>query len=109
MIRKSIENGHLILFVEDGYIDLSNSTKFRKYLDGTNDTNIKSLILDLTNVTYVDSTGLGALTNFHQGIQSRQNLSIVNANEQLGTTLRVTKIDQVIPIFDTLQQAFDKL
>ena len=96
----------MILTVKDGYVDLSNSARFRKFLDKSNDRNISSLILDLSHVTYLDSTGLGALTNFHQTIQDKQSLAIVNCNDQLGTTLKVTKIDQVIPIFETLEKAF---
>jgi anti-sigma B factor antagonist len=54
------------------------------------------IVLDLSNVTFVDSTGLGALFSLWSAAQSKAcELEIVNLNPRVEKLIGLTKLDQV--------------
>jgi len=54
------------------------------------------IVLDLTNVTHVDSTGLGALLGAWTAAQRRGcDLEIANLNPHVGKLLEMTKLETV--------------
>jgi anti-sigma B factor antagonist len=56
----------------------------------------KSIVLDLTNVSYMDSSGLGAIAGLYFSAK-RQNckLKLVNLNQRLQELFRLTKLASV--------------
>ena len=66
-------------------------TTVRSLIPGT-----KSLVLDLTNVSYMDSSGLGAITGlFFSAKRQNCRLKLVNLNERLQELFRLTKLASV--------------
>jgi len=54
------------------------------------------IVLDLSRVTFVDSTGLGALFSLWSAAQSKAcELEIVNLNPRVEKLIGLTKLDQV--------------
>src|SRR5215472_426036 len=54
------------------------------------------IVLDLSKVTFVDSTGLGALFSLWSAAQSKAcELEIVNLNPRVEKLIGLTKLDQV--------------
>ncbi len=63
-------------------------------------------ILDLTDVPYMDSAGLGVLTNSYVSHQKQgRKLLLVGVNERVQTLFKVTKLDQLFAIFSTVEDA----
>ena len=64
------------------------------------------LVLDLAEVTYIDSAGLGTLV---AGFTSAQNqgasLKLANLTKRFHETLNITKLVTVFDVFDTADQA----
>ncbi len=53
------------------------------------------IVLDLSNVTFVDSTGLGALFSLWSAAQSRScDLEIVNLSPRVEKLVNMTRLDQ---------------
>jgi anti-sigma B factor antagonist len=67
------------------------------------------LILDVSDMPYIDSAGIGCLVGAHV---SRENagrkLILVGANDRLQTSLKVTKVDQLFVTADTVVEALEK-
>jgi anti-sigma B factor antagonist len=67
------------------------------------------LILDVTDMPYIDSAGIGCLVGAHI---SRENagrqMILVGANERLRTSLKVTKVDELFVTAATLEEAVGK-
>ena len=58
--------------------------------------NAPLLILDVTDMPYIDSAGIGCLVGAHVSREnSGRKLILVGANERLVTSLKVTKCDQL--------------
>ncbi len=66
----------------------------------------KSILLDLGEVQYADSTGLGAiLFGIRQGREQDCVLKLVNLNERVLNLIRIAKLDDVIESFDNEDEA----
>jgi anti-sigma B factor antagonist len=65
-----------------------------------------NLILDFTDVPYVDSAGIGALVRVYVRHQRDENgLSLVGVNDRVRTALEIAHIEQFFRFFDTLEVA----
>jgi anti-sigma B factor antagonist len=66
------------------------------------------VVVDLTAVTFLDSSGLGALiAGLKATRQAGGDLRMTGANEQVRTVLRLTNLDRVLRPHDTLEAATD--
>ena len=66
----------------------------------------KRLIIDFTNVPYVDSAGIGALVGAYVTHQKAGcSLALVGVNERVFNALKVTHVENFFRFFDTLEAA----
>jgi anti-anti-sigma factor len=64
------------------------------------------LILDLSEVPYMDSAGLGLLMNVHVSAENGgRKFLLANVNERVGALLSMTKVDSVLAIFPSTEAA----
>ncbi len=64
------------------------------------------LILDVADMPYIDSAGIGCLVGAHVSRQSSgRKLVIVGATDRLLTSLKVTKVDNLFTFAPTVEQA----
>jgi anti-sigma B factor antagonist len=64
------------------------------------------LIIDVADMPYIDSAGIGCLVGAHVSRQhSGRKLVIVGANERLRTSLQVTKVDNLFTFASTVEEA----
>src|SRR5271165_6832250 len=62
------------------------------------------LIIDVADMPYIDSAGIGCLVGAHISRQGHgRKLVIVGANERLLTSLKVTKVDQLFVFATTVE------
>jgi len=64
------------------------------------------LIVDVSEMPYIDSAGIGCLVGAHVSREnSGRKLIIAGANERLLTSLKVTKVDQLFTLAPSVEQA----
>jgi len=64
------------------------------------------LILDVADVPYIDSAGIGCLVGAHVSRQNAERyLVVVGASERLLNSLKVTKVDQLFVFANTIEEA----
>lgn len=64
------------------------------------------LIIDVSDMPYIDSAGIGCLVGAHVSREnSGRKLVLVGANDRLLTSLKVTKVDQLFKLAPTVEQA----
>ena len=65
-----------------------------------------STILDLTEVPYMDSAGLGVLTNaFVSHQKNGRKFVLVGVNDRIQTLFQITKLDQLFKVYPTVEAA----
>ncbi len=76
------------------------------FRDAVQATTAPLLILDLADLPFMDSAGLGVLVNAHVSCVSRgRRLALVGLVDRVRTLLTVTNVHKVLAVFPTLQEA----
>jgi anti-sigma B factor antagonist len=72
--------------------------------------NFPTLVLDLTDVPYIDSTALGTLVSAYisRHRMGRQ-VALSGVSDQVSKTLRITKVESLFLLFATLEDALARL
>jgi anti-sigma B factor antagonist len=66
----------------------------------------KAIILDFSQVPYVDSAGVGAIVNAHVScVNSGRRLILVAVQDRIRTLMKVTRVDEVLSVFPSLPEA----
>lgn len=90
-----------------GEVDAASVELLRKELTDLADADQVNVILDLSGVTFLDSSGLGALVSSYRRLQTRGGmLALVCRNDMVLRVFRLTGLNRVLPIFATLEEAF---
>jgi anti-sigma B factor antagonist len=64
---------------------------------------IKKMVVDLTDVKMITSSGIGIFLNINQSLKSQ--LRLASANEEVKKVLDLTKVTSVIKLFKTTDEA----
>lgn len=66
----------------------------------------KALIVDISQVPYMDSAGLGCVVSAYTSCQRNQRaFGIAGLTERIRTLFAVTHVDGLLPCFDSLESA----
>jgi anti-sigma B factor antagonist len=66
------------------------------------------VLIDLSQVTKIDSAGLGQLISFYShAVKNRGMLKLLNPTAEVQRLLRLTKIDSVLEAYDDERKAFE--
>lgn len=73
-------------------------------------TGIAKVVVDLSAVPYVDSTGLSFVVELHKSLARRGGqLYLANANQRVREVLEMTRIGELIPLFENVAEAENAL
>ena len=90
----------------EGEIDLHVSPNVAQSLRKMAAKKPKKLIVDLTEVTYVDSSGLAVLIEAMQNVRGYGgHFGVVGLQEPVRTVFEIARLDQVFQIYPTLDGA----
>lgn len=90
-------------------IDASTATEFKgKIVDLINSGSTK-IVLDLANVDFIDSSGLGAIVSCLKTIGDNGDLVISGIQETVMSLFRLTRMNRVFQIFSSEQEAIQAL
>lgn len=97
--------GHTVVEVH-GEVDVYTAPVLRERLVELVDGGVRSVVVDLGRVDFLDSTGLGVLVGAQKRLRTvGGTLSLVCAKEPLLKIFRITALDQVFPLYQTVEAA----
>lgn len=83
-----------------GELDLSDRDRIVEELRGLTDANAP--LVDLSNVTYLDSTMLGALIGLNKAVAARgKRLSVVVGSERVLKIFSMTKLNEIFDVYES--------
>ncbi|RME92564.1 MAG: anti-sigma factor antagonist [Candidatus Hydrogenedentota bacterium] len=90
----------------DGDVDLYNWGDLKKAIfEQLDQDSVKSLIVDMKGVSYMDSSGIGALVAGRKKAKtSGKNFALVNISEDVMNILRLATLDQFFTIYEDESQ-----
>jgi anti-sigma B factor antagonist len=84
-----------------GEFDMAVAARVEDELASLRRSSPRELVVDLSDVTFLDSTGLHVLVRLHAAAQEeRFQLSIVRGGDAVERVFEVTGLDSVLPLVD---------
>jgi anti-sigma B factor antagonist len=111
IVKKVIDNTIIVLDIT-GEVKLGESAErlseeLSKLLT---DQAVEGVVLDLENINYMDSTGLGELVGYLSRFQdSGKRLKLVNPNQTILKLLQLTRLDLVFKVYPSEEKALEDM
>jgi anti-sigma B factor antagonist len=106
VLESQIINNALVIKVLEERIDLNNFDSFSELLEEASTKSPGLVVLDLDEVSFLDSSGLGSVLSFCRFLNnSNRELRVANCNTQVMTLFKITELSDKIPLFENLEDA----
>lgn len=103
---KTEDGGETIIFKLRGSLDLATAPTVRAALSEATEKGGQHLIVDLTQLEFLDSTGLGALIGAHRRAAERGgSLRLIVSNGPISRLLNITGLIAVFAVFASIEDA----
>ncbi len=86
-------------------LDAYAAGSFREFMSGRIQDGHRRIVLDLSAVGFLDSTGLGAVVSSLKRLDGDGVMVICNAGEMVSDVFHLTRMDRVFPVVRTLEEA----
>jgi len=94
------------VIVLEGEIDIYSAPQFKEVLLNGIENGAQRVIVDLTQVSFIDSTALGVLVSGAKRVRPRNgNLDIVCTDENIIRIFEITGLDRIFCIYATRDEA----
>lgn len=106
MELKIRKNGEVYIIDVNGEMDLYNSYKLKELVMKMLEKNVKSFVINLEQVDYIDSSGIGALIYICSTIKKMNlKLYISNVHGSVKKVIELTKLMGYFPIANNVEEA----
>ncbi len=104
VILEQRENGGLVVRLR-GVLDDSTVEIFRRQSQVLCEESHASLVIDMSEVPFVDSDGLGALIYLQKQLTGkRRPFALVGCRESVRSVLHLTRLEVLLPCFSTVDE-----
>ena len=113
MVRLSIDViGQALVAALDGDLDLHTCPQLKDALERTLEghPHVKHLVLDVKDLTFIDSSGLGVILGRYRAVQARGGkLFFVKANPHIQRVLRLSGMHRIAGFVDSTKEALERV
>lgn len=93
-----------------GEVDLFTAPRLREQILKLIETGRHNIVVDLTSVGFMDSTGLGSLVGALKRVKERDGaLVLVGTNRAVHRVLSITGLSEIFPMYDTVEDALKSI
>ncbi len=105
-VRRLSQNVSIV--IPEGRIDAVSGPNFRHVLRSQPTSDMPFVIVDLHKVSFMDSSGLSALVAGLKAARQHQGMvCLVRPTHQVRTTLHMSMLDRIFPIYDDVDEALE--
>lgn len=107
-LRTETINSRQIIYVQEERLDAHNSEELKTEMNRLFAAGSKELIVDLKDVRFIDSSGLGVLVSGFKNASTRQgSLKLSGLQTQVRSMFELTRLHRVFDIFQTTDEALE--
>ena len=109
MNLKTEQSGSVtILTVREERLDAHNSEELKAAMIGLFESGTKNLLVDLKEVRFIDSSGLGVLVSGFKNASTRQgSIKLCSLQSQVRSMFELTRLHRVFDIYQTVDEALE--
>jgi len=109
MNLKTEQNGAvMVVIVRDERLDAHNSADLKAEINRLFESGTKDLLVDLKEVRFIDSSGLGVLVSGFKNASTHQgSIKLSNLQAQVKSMFELTRLHRVFDIYQTIDEALE--
>ncbi|NJO43735.1 MAG: STAS domain-containing protein [Cyanobacteria bacterium CRU_2_1] len=97
------------LFRLAGLLDAFSEPTFRKVMDKFAEESPKNFVLDLSQIDFIDSSGLGALVQIAKKVQNGGGTLQIVSNPRVTQTVKLVRLEQFLSLQPSVDAAIARL
>ena len=103
----SLEHSNDVTIVTvQGQLVVTNRQEFKQMVLDAMEQGARTVVVDFTDASYIDSSGLGALVSLSRRLRDAGgDLRLVGLSDELRTLFELTRLDALVPHFATRADA----
>ena len=98
-----------IVSVHEERIDAAVALEFKDAMRLETDSGTETIVLDLTMVKFIDSSGLGAIVASMKNLESGRKMALAGLTPTVERVFQLTRMDTVFSVFTTVDGALAEL
>jgi anti-sigma B factor antagonist len=103
-------DGIAILHVQEPRVDAHNAGELKRRLLGLSAVGKNKVLVDLTEVRFIDSSGLGALIAAYKSATTNGGiLALAGLQPPVRSVFELTRLHRVFKVFETVTEAVERL
>ncbi|MEM6822764.1 MAG: STAS domain-containing protein [Verrucomicrobiota bacterium] len=104
------QEGSITVLNITGDIDLHHSPQLRTYLQSKIQEKCSALLVDFSQVNYIDSSGLATFVEYYQGCRAYSgSIALAAMNQRVRSVFELVRLGEVFPITETIEEAASSL
>ncbi len=104
--RESEKNGVVILHLKGDLLGGSDITEFKEKIKSILDAGKKNILIDMSDVTYVNSSGIGMLiSGLTTVVQAGGKFKLCNIEKNIKNVFVITNLVKVFDTFNSIDEA----
>jgi anti-sigma B factor antagonist len=109
MNLKTEQNGTvLVVMVHEERLDAHNSDELKAEISRLFESGTKNLLVDLKEVRFIDSSGLGVLVSGYKNASTHQgSIKLCSLQTQVKSMFELTRLHRVFDIYQTIDEALE--
>ena len=104
-LSSNAQNGTLVVTVNETRIDAAVAIQFKDKMRERTEKAGDRVVLDLAQVSFIDSSGLGAIVAAMKQLGKERRLDLAGLNKDVDRVFRLTRMDTVFKIHPSLGDA----
>jgi anti-sigma B factor antagonist len=98
----------IVLFIREERFDAHNSEELKSEVNRIFESGTKHLLIDLKEVRFIDSSGLGVLVSGYKNASTRQgSIKLCSLQSQVKSMFELTRLHRVFDIYPAVDEALE--
>jgi anti-anti-sigma factor len=102
------QQAHCQLFQFTGQLDAYSDKQFTDFISSHRSATPQPLVIDLSHIDFLDSSGLGALVQLAKEFQSSKHPYVVVGNARVVQTVKLVRLEEFLHLQSDLDSALDQ-
>ena len=107
-VSSTTEDSLQVVAIEESRIDAAVAVQFKDAMREKTQNSADVVILDLSKVEFIDSSGLGAIVATMKHLGRDRKLALAGLTPTVDKVFRLTRMDGIFPLFRTLDGALEE-
>jgi anti-sigma B factor antagonist len=96
---------YLVVTILENRLGADRALSFKESIIRLIDNGHRAFVVDFSQVTFIDSSGLGAILSIAKRLGTTGDILIAGTSETVGNMFKLTRMNRIFPMFATLEEA----